>query len=456
MKTALVWFRRDLRVHDNPALLAASRSADRVVPVFIWDPEADAPWQPGGASRWWLHHSLASLSKTLARLGAPLVIRRGDSAGELERLIAATGADAVYWNRLYEPAIREREKKIKAELGARGIDAQSSNSALLHEPWEVKTQGGDPYRVFTPFWKAARARIFEREPVPAPTRLAPVEGLVSEPLESLGLLPKIPWDAGLAKAWVPGESGAFAMLERFAEEAIVDYADRRDRPAVMGTSRLSPHLHFGEISPRQAAARVARVRAAESDQGTETYLKELGWREFGHHLLYHYPHTTDAPMDERFAKMAWRTDPAALERWKRGQTGFPIVDAGLRELWTAGWMHNRVRMIVASMLTKNLLIDWREGARWFWDTLVDADLASNTLGWQWTAGCGADAAPFFRIFNPVLQSKKFDPQGVYLRRWLPELKGVADADIHEPREGAVVDLMASRDRALEAFAAIKK
>jgi deoxyribodipyrimidine photo-lyase len=449
----VVWLRRDLRLHDNPALAAAAR-AGRVVPVYAWSPDEEAPWAPGAASRWWLHHSLAALDTSLGRAGVPLTIRAGGSLEVLRAVVRESGATAVHWNRLYEPAARARDAAVERALRADGLAVETFNAALLVEPHEVATGAGGPYKVFTPFWRTAAPRAGAQPPGPAPARLAgaPVPGVA---LDSLGLLPRVRWDRGLAEAWRPGEDGAFAALDAFCESALAAYATGRDRPGDAGTSRLSPHLHFGEIGPRQVAARVLALQAGGRGAGTDTYLKELGWREFAHHLLWHFPRTPDEPLDTRFRRLAWRDDAEALARWQRGATGFPIVDAGMRELWATGWMHNRVRMIVASLLTKNLLAPWQQGARWFWDTLVDADLANNTLGWQWTAGCGADAAPFFRIFNPVLQSRKFDPQGRYLRRWLPELAGLPDAELHEPRPGAVVDLAASRARALEAFSKIK-
>ncbi len=452
-QTTVVWFRRDLRLHDNPALRAAA--SGRVVPLFVWSPDEDGAWTPGAASRWWLHRSLAAFGESLARLGVPLVIRRGDSLAALRAVVRESGATAVHWNRLYEPAARARDAAVEQALRADGVAVETFNAALLAEPHEVATQAGDPYRVFTPFWRTVAPRVGAQPPSPAPRRLAG-PGAPGEPLEALGLRPRIAWDAGLADAWRPGEGGALTALDDFCESALSAYPAGRDQPGARGTSRLSPHLHFGEIGPRQVAARILGLQAAGRGAGTETFLKELGWREFAHHLLVHFPRTPAEPMDARFRRLPWRRDYAQdLRRWQRGATGFPIVDAGMRELWATGWMHNRVRMIAASLLTKNLLIPWQEGARWFWDTLVDADLANNTLGWQWTAGCGADAAPFFRIFNPVLQSKKFDPLGRYLRRWLPELRDVPDADLHEPRPQAIVDLAATRVRALEAFSKIK-
>ena len=454
MKTAIVWFRRDLRVHDNPALRAAAGSADRIVPVFAWAPDEEAPWAPGAASRWWLHHALAALGASLRKLGAPLVIRRGPALRVLQDVIHETGAEAVHWNRLYEPAILARDRALTIALQAQGIAVGTGNAALLVEPGTVKTAAGEPYRVFTPFWRVASQRAWSQQPAPAPKRLAGTAAR-GETLDSLGLLPKIRWDRGLEDAWDPGEAGALAALDAFCDEALAGYGTGRDRPGGRGTSRLSPHLHFGEIGPRQVFAGIAGRHAGGREAGTETYLRELGWREFAHQLLFHFPHTPLEPLDARFERVPWRKAPAELRQWQRGATGLPIVDAGLRELWHTGWMHNRVRMIVASFLTKNLLLPWQDGARWFWDTLVDADLANNTLGWQWTAGCGADAAPYFRIFNPVLQSRKFDPRGLYLRRWLPELKDVPDDAIHEPMPGAMVDLAASRERALEAFSRLK-
>ena len=481
MTTALVWFRRDFRVADHPALHHALQTHARVIPIYIHAPAEEAGWPPGAASRWWLHHSLSAHAARLAELGAPLVIRQGsDSLAELRRLIAETGATAVHWNRLYEPSIVARDKAIKAALREAGIAAESHNSALLAEPWDVKTGGGDPYRVFTPFWRNAGARAV-RDPLPAPARIpAPAQLPASLPVEALKLLPTIRWDGGFYEHWTPGESGAWAQAEAFCADGAARYHDQRDLPAAASTSSLSPHLHFGEIGPVQLVQRSRQLIAENHAQGlvgnVEHFVRELGWREFSHHLLFHYPATTDQPMYDKFAAFPWR-DPADyaddLRAWQRGATGVPIVDAGMRQLWHTGWMHNRVRMIVASFLTKNLLIPWQEGARWFWDTLVDASLPQNSLGWQWAAGCGADAAPYFRIFNPVLQSAKFDGEGRYLRRWVPEIAKLPDASLHAPWEAKpsvwlaakfspgrdypkpIVSLSESRDRALAAYARIK-
>ncbi|MDZ4081003.1 MULTISPECIES: cryptochrome/photolyase family protein [Hydrocarboniphaga] len=482
MKTALVWFRRDLRLADNPALAHALGHAERVVPVYILPPEAlEGAWTPGAASRWWLHHSLAALDAQLRESGAQLVIRQGDPLAQLRRLVGETGAEGVFWNRRYEPAWVKSDRRVGEALIEDGVEAQAFAANLLVEPWALKTGSGGPYRVYTPFSRSARALGLPRQPIPAPRRIPmPAKKIASDDLASLKLLPTIVWDGGLVEAWTPGEDGAHARLDRFCRKALDGYAAGRDRPDQVLTSLLSPHLHFGEITPVQALARVQRELASESRAGlhggAEVYERELYWREFAHHVLHHFPKTPEAPMNERFAGFVWRKPREYaddLRRWQRGQTGVPIVDAGMRQLWTTGWMHNRVRMIVASYLVKNLLIPWQEGERWFWGTLVDADLANNTLGWQWVAGCGADAAPYFRIFNPVTQSQKFDPEGRYLRHWVPEIGKLPDKALHAPwladagllrQHGftlgqhyprPAVDLGESRARALEAFARIK-
>jgi len=483
--TAIVWLRRDLRLTDQPALHHAATHHDHVVPAFIYAPDEEAPWQPGAASRWWLHHSLTALAASLAKLGSPLVVRTGPSLAALRALVTATGAEAVYWNRLYEPAVIARDARIKEALRGDGLTVESFNGALLFEPWQLKTGAGEPYRVYSPMFRAAEARFNEvRRLLPAPRSLTPPpqagEG-ENRTIENLGLLPKIPWDSGFYEHWQPGEQGALRRLETFASQPIAQYKDLRDQPALDGAvSGLSPHLHFGELSPQQCFVRAQQAQhelvSAGAHGNIHHFVKELCWREFSHQLLYHYPYTTDAPMYDKFAAFPWRK-PADyandLKAWQQGRTGVPIVDAGMRQLWVSGTMHNRVRMIVASFLTKNLLIPWQEGAQWFWDTLVDASLPQNTLGWQWSAGCGADAAPYFRIFNPVLQGEKFDADGSYVRSWVPELATAPSKYIHrmweapgEVRRAAgigldspyakpIVDLMQSRDRALAAYARIK-
>ncbi len=475
MSTAIMWFRRDLRLADNAALAAALATADTVVPVYVHAPEEEGAWPPGAASRWWLHHSLAALERELHRRGSRLIVRRGPAAAALATLAKESGAKSVHWNRLYEPDAIARDTAVKRELRERGLDASSSAGHLLIEPWTVRTGKGDPFRVFTPFWRACAPGLQALpRPLPAPDRLAPPpRALDSVALDALGLLPGLDWAGGLAASWQPGEAGAEARLAAFAGEALAQYHDARDRPGVSGSSRLSPHLHFGEISPRQALA-VAHAGLAPDLPGVVSFVRELGWREFAHHLLYHYPHTAEAPLDARFDRLDWREDAGQLRAWQRGLTGYPIIDAGMRELWRTGWMHNRVRMIAASLLTKNLFMHWREGARWFWDTLVDADLANNTLGWQWVAGCGADAAPYFRIFNPVLQAEKFDVDRSYIRRWVPELARLPDRFVHQPWQAPeavleeagvrlgrdyphpVVDPRAGRDLALARFAGLKQ
>lgn len=438
----IVWFRRDLRLADNPALAAAA-AAGPVVPVFVWCPQEEEPWAPGSASRWWLHRSLEALERDLRRHRLRLVVRQGPALEVLRELSAEVDAAGVHWNRLYEPAAERRDRRVKRELRAAGLQASSHNAALLVEPWEVSTAAGEPYRVFTPFWRACMTQLDPPPPEPAPSLQAPERWPDASPIAELGLEPEVDWAGGLAAEWTPGEAGAGERLERFLEQPVARYATARDLPAVEGTSRLSPHLHFGEIGPRQVWHEI-HGRGIQADR----YLTELGWREFAHHLLHHFPSTPEQPLRPEFERLPWRDDPDGLRAWQRGRTGFPLVDAGLRQLWETGWMHNRVRMVAASFLVKDLLIPWQQGARWFWDTLVDADLANNTLGWQWTAGCGADAAPFFRVFNPQLQAAKADPDGAYARRWLPELD-----TSHYP--APIVDHAAARRRALEALRRVK-
>jgi deoxyribodipyrimidine photo-lyase len=434
---SLLWCRLDLRLADNPALQAAIQRGGAVIPVFIHAPEEEAPWQPGGASRWWLHRSLAAFDADLRAAGSDLVIRQGPSLPTLQQLVKETGAGAVFWNRRYEPAVILRDQNLQQALRAGGVAAESFNGALLHEPWTVQNQSGKPFQVFTPFWRHCLAKPTPDEPLPAPREIpTPRQWPRSLALEALELEPKIAWAEGLRVAWQPGAAGAQAQLQRFLREAVSNYSEDRNRPGRAGTSRLSPHLHFGEITPRQiwyAVRRHAKARhIPEATWRAWQFLTEVGWREFSHHLLYHFPHTPTEPLRADFKHFPWRKDAVLLKAWQKGRTGYPIVDAGMRELWTTGWMHNRVRMIVASFLVKDLLLSWQEGAAWFWDTLVDADLAQNTLGWQWTAGCGADAAPYFRVFNPISQGEKFDPRGDYVRRWCPELKELPDAWLHHP------------------------
>lgn len=474
----LLWLRLDLRLRDNPALQAALERGGAVIPVFIWAPEEESPWEPGGASRWWLHHSLHSLNEALRQLGSRLVIRRGPGLATLQQLAKETGAQAVVWNRRYEPAVIARDQVIKQTLRDTGLTAESFNGALLHEPWTIQNQSRKPFQVFTPFWRHCLQLPDPAEPTPAPRELtAPATWPRSLALDELELKPRLNWADRFPEYWQPGEAGALAQLDRFLAKAFAKYSEDRNRPDLTGTSRLSPHLHFGEISPRQVWHAVrqhaAKQGLAVAQWRQSQYLTEVGWREFAHHLLYHFPKTPTEPLRADFARFRWHEDPAFLHAWQKGRTGYPIVDAGLRELWATGWMHNRVRMIVGSFLVKDLLLSWTEGARWFWDTLVDADLAQNTLGWQWISGCGADAAPYFRVFNPVSQGEKFDPLGKYVRQWCPELGRLPDKWLHRPWEAPpeilrharitlgetypepVVSHAIAREVALEAFARIR-
>ena len=464
MRPIIVWFRSDLRLSDNPALTHAVASGKPVICLYVLDDETPGAWKMGGASRWWLHHSLAALDKDLQARGGSLVLRRGPAAKIVPALLRETGADAIAWNRCYEPFAIERDTALKSALqnglAEKGITVESSNGSLLTEPWEVKTGAGTPFRVYTPFWKAARAQLHPGKPHPAPKTIRFHANVKSDALKSWKLLPTQPdWAKGFD--WTPGEAAAQEALNDFLDQ-IAAYGTGRDIPGINGTSRLSPYLHFGEISPRQVWQ---AVRTHSNTQGAEKFLGEIGWRDFNHQLLFHHPTLPDQPYDKRFAKMKWRQSEKDFIAWTKGLTGVPIVDAGMRQLWQTGWMHNRVRMITASFLIKHLLIDWRRGEEWFWDTLVDADLANNAANWQWVAGSGADAAPFFRIFNPVLQGEKFDRAGAYVRRFVPELAGVPDKFIHRPCDAPeppknypapIVDLASGRDRALAAFRALPR
>lgn len=464
----ILWFRQDLRLADNPALAAAAQTHRPLIPLYVLDDVGD--WALGGAARWWLHHSLTALSQDLRQLGAPLVLRRGDSEQVLRHLIDETGASAVFWNRRYEPDAVTRDTHLKSALG---VETKSFNASMLREPWELKTGGGGPFKVFTPYFRALTAALCDLECPAPPARLASYAGaLPSDDLRSWSLTPHNPdWAAGFSPAWRPGEAGARDRLIQFLDGPLNGYAEARDCPGHRSTSRLSPHLQFGEIGPRQVWRAAEAANARDTDK--RKFQSEIAWREFSHHLLFHFPNLPAVNLRREFDAFPWREDDAAFRAWTRGLTGVPIVDAGMRELWATGWMHNRVRMIAASFLVKNLLLDWRRGARWFWDTLVDASLANNSASWQWVAGSGADAAPYFRIFNPVLQGRKFDPNGDYVRRWVPEISGLDNEVVHAPWEAnasklaaanvqlgetyprPVADLAATRIRALNAFANLK-
>ncbi|KGM55000.1 deoxyribodipyrimidine photolyase [Lysobacter daejeonensis GH1-9] len=471
MPIALVWFRNDLRLADNPALRAALDGGYTPLPLYIHAPEEEFPWAPGAASLAWRHQSLAALDADLRQRGTHLRLFHGPSLAILQAVVAASGAEAVFWNRRYEPAIEQRDTGIKQALRAQGLRVESFNGSLMFEPWAVQTKQGGPFKVFTPFWRAASAQ-WRNEPLwEAPAALAEADtGPAGVPLAALGLLPTPRWDMPFWSDWTPGEAGAHAALEVFIDGALHGYADSRDRPDQVGTSRLSPHLHFGEIAPWRLAAAIQSARSAASAAGVDAWLRELGWREFAHHLLHHFPQSAQHNFNPAFDRFAWANlREETLERWRTGRTGVPIVDAGLRELLATGWMHNRVRMIVGSYLTKHMRAHWLEGARWFWDTLVDADLANNTLGWQWVAGTGADAAPYFRVFNPVTQATRFDPDARYITRWVPELAKLPTALRFAPwTDPAVaarlapdypahplVDLASGRDAALGAYRTLR-
>ena len=439
----IIWFRQDLRLTDHRALRAAIATGAPVLPVYILDDETPGPWAIASASRWWLHYSLTELTNALGGIGTPLILRRGTFPTELVKLVKETDATAVFCSRSYEPWAAALEKDLKAKLEKAGAELKRYPGTLLREPEDLRTKTGGPFKVYTPFWNALSGGADPARPQPAPTKITPPSKLPnSETLASWKLLPTKPdWARGLRENWQPGETGAELRLEAFLNETVSRYADSRNRPDKIGTSRLSPHLHFGEISPcRVWHAVMHHTRGDSLEKGAQTYLKEIVWREFSYHLLFHFPELPDKPFRPEFAAYPWKYQKAKLAAWQRGQTGFPIVDAGMRELWHTGWMHNRVRMIVASFLIKHLLISWQQGEEWFWDTLVDADLASNAASWQWVAGSGADAAPYFRIFNPMKQGTTFDPKGDYVRRWVPELVDLPDDDLHAPWEATAATL----------------
>jgi deoxyribodipyrimidine photo-lyase len=463
----IVWFRDDLRLTDHAALYAAHSTGRPILPVYVLDDEAQAL---GGAARWWLHHSLAALSNSLESQGNVLTLRRGDAKQIIPALVEATGAVDVFTGGLADPSARATDRAIAGCLARKTVGFHRMRTTTLFRPDEPKTKAGGPFSVYTPF---SRACLALEPPTPMPALAFSGLGRVaSDRLEDWHLLPTRPdWAAGLRETWTPGEAGAHDRLDRFLAAAIAGYAVNRHVPGIDSTSMLSPHLRFGEISPAQV---LHTVRARVSGEDANKFVNELLWREFSHHLLWHHPTLAHEPLRPEFAAMPWRDDPAALSAWQRGQTGIPIVDAGMRQLWRTGWMHNRVRMIVASFLVKHLLIDWRLGQAWFWDTLVDADLANNAASWQWVAGCGADAAPFFRIFNPVLQGQKFDPDGAYVHRYVPELRGLNARDLHATWDAPpailnaagivlgltypspIVDLAEGRARALAALASLRR
>ena len=466
----LVWLRNDLRLADNPALAAACAKGPVVI-LYVLEEDVEIR-ALGSASRWWLDKSLRALASDIEIAGGVLTLRRGPASDVVREVVAQTGARDVYWNRRYDRVGIERDAALRASLEVDGVGCRDFNASLISEPEDLMTAAGGPYRVVTPYWRSARPRA---DTVRAGSGIsglaAPRNAVQGDRLDSWRLHPSAPdWSRGFDD-WTPGESGARARLDAFLDGAAKGYMTGRNFPGHDGVSRLSPHLHFGEIGPRQVWAAVQdRVAGGELAEGqAESFLRELGWRDFNHHLLFHFPAMERASFNGRFDNFAWREDAEALEAWKRGRTGFPIVDAGMRQLWSTGWMHNRVRMIAASFLVKDLMIDWRIGEAWFWDTLVDADLANNVCNWQWVAGSGADAAPYYRVFNPVLQGEKFDPEGDYVRRWLPELARAPKATIHQPPRGdlfarpghganypsPIVNHAEARDRALAAYERVR-
>jgi len=449
MKTALVWLRRDFRLGDNRALYEAAKTHDRVVPIYIHAPDEEGAGAPGAASKLWLHQSLNALNQSLENNNCSLIVASGESLAVLRLWIEKTKAQSVFWNRVYEPDMIARDEAVELGLDDDGVAVKSFAGSTIVEPAAALKQDGTPYKVFTPFWKKLGRPALEDMAAPLPIPPLSPHGFDGERLEALNLAPDHPWARKFDGLWQPGENGAANRLADFIEDGLARYKGERDFPAHPSTSRLSPHLHFGEITPGQIVHAVRTVRELAANE--EKFFSEIGWRDFAHALLYHFPHTVTEPLNPRFEGFPWQSGDKArevLERWQRGETGFSLIDAGMQELWQTGTMHNRVRMITASFLVKNLGIHWREGAAWFWDCLFDADLANNTLGWQWVAGSGADAAPFFRIFNPETQAEKFDPNGEYRKAYLGSNWLTRDIK-------PLVDLKKSREAALAAYDQVK-
>lgn len=470
MSNAIFWFRQDLRLHDNPALIEACRHHHRLMMLYIQDKHQEPAL--GGASQWWLHQSLTALGESLLVKGQILILKSGDPLAILHSLIQEHHIEHVYWSRQYEPYCIQRDTLIKKTLKAEGVGVHTFNSSLLLEPWEVAPQSAPYFKVFTPFWRQASQKV-RVNPILAPETFPERLNVCSESLPDWQLCPQKPnWAADFPNHWQPGEAGAQKKWNQFIENHLHHYSLQRDIPALDATSKLSPHLHFGEMSVRQIwqEAQELILEPHQNASAIEHFLRELGWREFSYHLLYHVPSLPQQNFRPAFDHFPWKINPKHLQLWQQGQTGYPIVDAGMRELWQTGYMHNRVRMIVASFLIKHLMINWQEGEAWFWDTLVDADLANNAASWQWVAGSGADAAPYFRIFNPILQGEKFDPQGTYIKRFIPELRAVPEKWCHQPwlaPKGTlrlslgkdypypIVDHHEARQNALDAYAQIK-
>lgn len=483
-KCSLVWFRQDLRLKDNPTISRAVKRQLPILPLYIWAPHEEGPWTPGAASKVWLHSSLAGLQRSLQEMGSALRIFKtgpGETYASTEELLTilacSTNMESLFYSRRYEPAAIERDSRVRDKLMSAGFQTEDCKDNLLFEPWEIATKTGQPFQIFTPFWKSCVEKLELAREMPTdlvgslppkrpelPEWLKPLGSLPGEvSLEELELIPRQSWVLSLQKFLDPGEEAAQKKLKIFLEKGLEHYEDRRDYPELNGCSQLSSHLHFGEISVQQVYEtvrnKIERERELKSalkkgssyshsscsaafSLSAQTFLKELGWREFAHHLLYHFPHTDLLPLNKKFSDFPWQKNEQFLSAWQKGETGYPIIDAGMRELRQTGLMHNRVRMLVSSFLVKDLLLPWQAGSTWFWNNLVDADLAQNSLGWQWSAGCGADAAPYFRIFNPCLQGKKFDPEGNYVRRFVPELSKLPNKYIHEPWRAEPAELEA--------------
>ncbi len=439
-KTALVWFRNDLRLSDNDALSWAVDEGYHILPFFHLEEGESLP--TGGATKWWLHFALEDFSSQISDLGGQLIIGNPELTCDeaLKSVIKKYSIEAVLWNRSYEPEHIKRDTRIKAYLKNQDIHAESFNSNLLFDPTKVTNKSGTPFKVFTPFWKSLK----ENEICPAPEldlgSISWAKAIAPLSVADLNLLPKIKWGTGFYDAWQPTRSGAMEQVDSFLPERASAYPEQRDRPDLEGTSKLSPYLHFGQIGPREL---LTKFRATGDPKVESGVSRQLFWREFANHLLYHFNWTPTKPLYEKYADFPWEEDPTLVKAWQQGQTGYPMVDAAMRELWTTGWMHNRARMIVGSFLVKHLLQPWQEGAAWFWDTLVDANLANNTFGWQWVAGCGADGAPYFRVFNPITQGQKFDVTGGYVRKWCPELKDLPLKYLHCPWEATPLELTAA-------------
>lgn len=465
--TAIIWFRNDLRLSDNAALNAAQRHKS-IIPLFIYDETLKA--ELGGARKWWLHHAINVLGQNISELGNDLILKSGNEYDTLQSVIEQTCAKAVYWNRRYEPSRIKIDKAIKNDLKNQGVSVESFAGHLLHEPTQLMNKSGTPFKVFTPFWRTLESQVVESSPIPKPDSLPPAANKIeSDQLDDWKLLPTNPnWATSIGQRFTPGENAAQSLLGDFLQNKVDRYKEKRDFPAVENTSYLSPYLTFGEISPRQIWSE------SQTFEGGQSFRRQLGWRDFSYYLLIHNPELKFKNFNDNFDTFQWSHSEELFEKWKKGQTGYPIIDAGMRELWQTGYMHNRVRMVVASFLTKHLLIDWREGEKWFWDTLVDADPANNAASWQWVAGSGADASPYYRIFNPIIQGQKFDPEGRYVKQYVPELANLAAKYIHTPWEAPehvtleagielgttypkpIVDHSFARNRALDAYQRMKE